>query len=136
MDKRNNIVNLLVVLCLCYHSVAPVSYYQQWLGYILDVSDAETVLEVRYNRLTFDTFTINGGASLLTVDGAWNDLTTFPNLCNIGATLEKLILEENKIADVNATYFDCLRRLNYLSLAMNQLTHFPDSSGPGGTLAT
>jgi len=58
------------------------------------------------------------------------ELTTFPNLIALAATLQEVVLEKNNIMYINSTWMNALHNLRSLTIIRNpSLDHIPDIKG-------
>ena len=65
-----------------------------------------------------------------------NEFTTFPNLCNVGETLQTLSLDENiGLVEYPAERLECLVKLHQLSLNSMEMIALPDLGPVGDTLS-
>ncbi|ELU09484.1 hypothetical protein CAPTEDRAFT_200354 [Capitella teleta] len=76
-----------------------------------------------------------GYTSLETIVLKQNQLSTFPDLREVGTTLTKLLLPNNNISYIKPDFLNALTALEELNLGFNSLTTIPDVSGPGGSLS-
>ena len=99
-----------------------------------NISENEVIINLNDNKISHTAGRFSHLLILETLTMKENLLTEFPYLCQVSATLQDVILDDNKIRDIYPAYLDCLVSLRYLSLQGNLLTTIPDVTGPGNSL--
>ena len=139
MDGKEHIILICCIILPVFVSGTTYERDNEDLTDIPSGIPADTTdLSLKSNHIsTIDTNRIQHLDLLETVDLTANSFTSFPNLCNVGSTLETLVLTSNVgLITFEASYLGCLDVLRELSLQSTGIDFFPDLSLIGAKLAT
>jgi hypothetical protein len=109
---------------------------QSLTSFPTDIPPATTEIKLFDNRIaTFPEDAFDPFTQLQILNIGKNHFTELPNLIPVGDTLRQLWVPNCRLHDVNATVFDTLVVLEYVSFRLcASLTSIPDVPGPGLSL--